>query len=70
MIGPLKFVASLAALVLVAFLLVTLSTAPAEAGPEAASSPSASPAPHEWLMVVVLFALVVAYHQVRVSHHH
>ncbi len=69
MIGPLKFIASVTALILVAFLLIALSTAPAEAGPETSSSASTLPAPHEWLMVVALFALVIAYHQIRLTHH-
>jgi len=70
MIGPLKFAVSLTALILVAVLLVALSTAPAEAGAESTSSSNALPAPHEWLMVVALFALVIAYHQIRITHHH
>lgn len=73
MIGPLKLMASLTALVLVSVLLVTLSTSPAEAGPGGDSITvtgvaGSMPAPHEWLMVLLLFVLVIAFHHCRSSH--
>ncbi len=71
MIGPLKLFASCAALLLVSALLVTLSTSPVEAGPGdgAITGDGATPAPHEWVMVVLLFALVIAFHNCRQSRH-
>lgn len=71
MIGPLKLIASCIALILVSALLVALSTSPVEAGPDVDPVPDdgAMPAPHEWVMVVLLFALVIALHHCRSSHH-
>jgi len=71
MIGPLKLIASCIALILVSALLVTLSTSPVEADPNGSPVPGndTMPAPHEWVMVVLLFALVIAFHQCRSSHH-
>ena len=73
MIGPLKLFASCAALLLVSVLLVTLSTSPAEAGPGGGAmigehTPASMPAPREWVMVLLLFALVIAFHHYRSSH--
>ena len=73
MIGPLKIIASCAALLLVSGLLVTLSTSPAEAGPDGGPPtgkdvPGTMPAPHEWVMVLLLFTLVIAFHHCRSSH--
>ncbi len=70
MIGPLKIIVSIVALALVFFFLVTLSTSAAEAGSQAGPSRDAMPSSHEWLMVVLLFALAIALHQFRITHHH
>jgi hypothetical protein len=70
-IGPLKLFASCAALLLVSVLLVSLSASPAEAGPGsgAIAGDGAMPAPHEWVLVLLLFALVVAFQHCRQTHH-
>ena len=72
MIGPLKLIASCVALILVSVLLVTLSSSPAEAGPgdtlTSGNGTGYMPAPHEWVMVLMLFALVIAFHHYRASH--
>jgi hypothetical protein len=67
MIGPLNLIASFVALLLVSVLLVALSASPAEADPGSAPAPDTLPAPHEWVMVVLLFALVIAFHHCRTT---
>jgi len=73
MIGSLKLMASLTALLFVALLLVALSAGPAEAGPDGASDTALSgiggnPEPHEWVMVLLLFGLVIAYRHIHTAH--
>ena len=67
-----KLIASCVALVLVSVLLVTLSSSPAEAGPggilAGENGTGYMPAPHEWVMVLLLFALVIAFHHCRAAH--
>lgn len=75
MIGPFKLFTSCAALLLAAALLVALSASPVEAGPDGGPLPGENalatmPAPHEWVMVVLLFALVIAFHHCRQTDHH
>ncbi len=72
MIGPLKLIASCVALLLVSILLVALSSGPVEAGPDGGPVPGDGPmpAPHEWVMIVLLFALVITHHHCRASNQH
>jgi len=73
MIGPLKLIASCTAALLVSFLLISSLTSPAEAGHEGGSpadtdSGANMPAPYEWVMVLLFFVLVIAFHHCRRAH--